>query len=106
MFEKGNKLSLGRPPNSESIRAHLRKFEAMDIEALEKYRPKTTGEALARRRILLAQTSDDYRSIDALSDQLDGKPNQPQTIDATLETKVNPIVELLKQSDAVKPKAE
>ena len=106
-FEKGHNLSVGRPKNEDSIRNRLRMFSEMSAEELDNYRCKTTAEIIARNRIRSAiAANEDFRNIDALTEQLDGKPNQPQTIDATLETKVNPIVELLKQSDAVKPKAE
>ncbi len=86
-FQKGNTLSPGRPKNEDSLRNRFRMFANMSIEEIQAYRCKTTAELIAKKRILDATQSEDYRSIDSLADQLDGKPRQTveQTITAPIE---------------------
>jgi hypothetical protein len=106
-FEKGHNLSvgIGRPKNEDSIRNRLRMFSEMSAEDLDNYRCKTTAEIIARNRIRSAiLAGEDFRNIDALTEQLDGKPNQPQTIDAKVETVTNPIVDAIERDIAERKK--
>ncbi len=91
--ESGNPA--GRPKGTEAMRPAIRKMMEMTADALEAYQCKNMTEQIARRRVLLAMATDDFRSLDALTDQLEGKPNQPSTIDANVQSNTNPIADAI-----------
>lgn len=75
-----NGNELGRPRNEDSIRHWYRKLSEMNADDLKTFRPKTTAQLIALKRVQLAVEDNDYKNIDAFTEQVDGKLAQTQKI--------------------------
>ena len=67
----------GRPKNRDCIRSCLRILLDKSPKELEGYMPNTVAQDIAKKKIMMARLTDDWKEIDGLINQVDGNPKTP-----------------------------
>ena len=83
----------GQPKRKDSIRTQLRFLTGITKEDRERLAktPFSGAQELALKRFELAELTEDYRCIDSLADQLEGRPDQERKLTGDLKVIVEYI---------------